>query len=108
IERALPLLSYINSMMPRAVLPGGPLITPLHLRRLLRTPPRQLGAAVTSYLTRRQLLVQDDMRRGVRKIFEATPETTSVTKLARRLYTSRRTLGRHFAAAGLPVPSHWL
>lgn len=108
IERALPLLSYINSLSPRAVLPGGPLVTPLHLRRMLRTPPRQLGATVTSYLTRRQLLVQDDIRRGVRKIFESIPEVTSVSKLARRLYTSRRTMGRHFAAAGLPVPSHWL
>jgi AraC-like DNA-binding protein len=108
ISRALPLLSYINGMSPRAVLPGGPLVTPLHLRRLLRSPPRQLGAAVTSYLTRRQLLVQDDLRRGVRKIFESTPEVTSVSTLARRLYTSRRTMGRHFDAAGLPVPSHWL
>jgi transcriptional regulator GlxA family with amidase domain len=71
-------------------------------------PPRQLGAAVTSYLTRRQLLVQDDIRRGVRKIFDSLPETTSVSKLARRLYVSRRTMGRHFSAAGLPVPSHWL
>jgi AraC-like DNA-binding protein len=108
ISRALPLLSHINGLSPRAVLPGGPLVTPHHLRRLLRMPPRQIGAAVTSYLTRRQLLVQDDMRRGVRKIFEAIPEATSVSKLARRLYTSRRTMGRHFAAAGLPVPSHWL
>lgn len=108
IGRALPLLSYVNGMSPRAVLPGGPLVTPLHLRRLLRMPPRQLGAAVTSYLTRRQLLVQDDIRRDVRKIFDSTPEVTSVSKLARRLYISRRTMGRHFAAAGLPVPSHWL
>lgn len=108
IKRALPLLPYVNGMSPRAVLPGGPLATPLHLRRLLRMPPRQVGAAITSYLTRRQLLVQDDIRRNVRKIFEATPEVTSVSRLAHRLYTSRRTMGRHFAAAGLPVPSHWL
>lgn len=108
IERSLPLLSYINNLSPRAVLPGGPLVTPLHLRRLLRMPPRQLGATITSYLTRRQLLRQDDIRRNVRKIFESIPEVTSISKLARRLYTSRRTMGRHFAAAGLPVPSHWL
>jgi transcriptional regulator GlxA family with amidase domain len=24
------------------------------------------------------------------------------------MYISRRTLGRHFALSGLPVPSHWL
>jgi AraC-like DNA-binding protein len=71
-------------------------------------PPRQIGATLTSYLTRRQLLTQDDIRRKVRKIFESVPEVTSVSKLARRLYTSRRTMGRRFAAAGLPVPSHWL
>lgn len=108
IERSLPLLSYINNLSPRAVLPGGPLVTPLHLRRLLRMPPRHFGSAVTSYLTRRQILLRDEMRRGVRKIFESVPEVTSITKLARRLYTSRRTMGRHFEAAGLPVPSHWL
>lgn len=108
IERSLPLLTYINNLAPRAVLPGGPLATPIHLRRLLRTPPRHFGSAVTSYLTRRQIILRDEMRRSIRKIFECVPEVTSITKLARRLYTSRRTMGRHFAAAGLPVPSHWL
>lgn len=108
ITRTLPLLSYVNGLFPRAVLPGGPLATPLHLRRLLRTPPRQFGAAITSYLTRRQLLIRDDMRRNIRRLFDSLPEADSVSKLARRLYISRRTMGRHFAAAGLPVPSHWL
>lgn len=108
ISAALPLLSYVNGLFPRAVLPGGPLATPLQLRRLLRKPPRQFGAALTSYLTRRQLLIHDDMRRNIRKMFDSLPEADSVSKLARRLYISRRTMGRHFAAAGLPVPSHWL
>src|SRR5690606_29932248 len=56
IERSLPLLTYINNLSPRAVLPGGPLVTPMHLKRLLRMPPRNFGSAVTSYLTRRQIL----------------------------------------------------
>ena len=39
---------------------------------------------------------------------ELAPEVASISKLSRRMYTSRRTLGRHLSAAGLPVPSHWL
>jgi len=108
IPKTLPLLPHLNGLTPRAILPGGPLATPLHLRRLLAMAPRQFGSAITSYLTRRQLLVRDDIRRNARKIFDAIPETWSVSQLSKRLYISRRTMGRHFAAAGLPVPSHWL
>ena len=46
-----------------------------------------------------------DVFREVKRIFELAPEISSVTKLARRMYTSRRTLGRHFALSGVPVPS---
>jgi AraC-like DNA-binding protein len=108
IQRALPLLSHVSSLWPRSVLPSGPLASPLQVRRLLQMPPRQVAQAITHYLTRRQLLINDRIRREVRKVFEYAPETPSISRLARRLYTSRRTLGRHFAAAGLPVPSHWL
>ncbi|HEX7051389.1 MAG TPA: AraC family transcriptional regulator [Longimicrobiales bacterium] len=108
LKRALPLLRYVNAVDPRSVLPSGRIVTPSYLRDLLRAPPRHFSSAVTGYLTRRGLLPPDKVRNDVRKIFGAVPQTTSITDLARRLYTSRRTLGRRFDAAGLPVPSHWL
>jgi len=108
LTRALPLLPYINALNPRAVLPCAPLVSPPHLRALLSTPPRNLPGAITHYLAWRGLIPDDEIRKKIAGILSAAPEITSVSKLARRLYTSRRTLGRHFAAAGLPVPSHWL
>ena len=48
------------------------------------------------------------IRREVHRIFEFAPETGSVSKLSKKLYLSRRTLGRHLTTANLPVPSHWL
>src|SRR5690606_15961587 len=75
---------------------------------ILATPPQRLCGAAFEYLDRRQLLIDRVVRREVRRILELVPEVRSVSKLASRLYSSRRTLGRHFAAAGLPVPSHWL
>jgi transcriptional regulator GlxA family with amidase domain len=59
-------------------------------------------------LKRRGLLTDEALEREVKRIFELAPEISSVTRLARRMYTSRRTLGRHFAISGVPVPSHWL
>jgi AraC-like DNA-binding protein len=44
----------------------------------------------------------------IQRIFHMAPTTTTVSALCRGMYLSRRTLGRHFEARGLPVPSHWL
>lgn len=108
IARTMPLLEYVTELNPHSVLPSGKLTTPAHLRELLCRPPRQLASAVTTYLVRRNLLTTDEVRREVQRLLECIPEVRSISKLARRLYTSRRTLGRHFSAVGLPVPSHWL
>jgi len=108
IGRAAPLLGRLPDLHPRAVLPEGPLATPAHLCQLLRFPPQQIPEGVTGYLMRRGLIQSQALRNAVRRIFQLAPETRSIAKLARRLYTSRRTLGRCFSSAGLPVPSHWL
>lgn len=44
----------------------------------------------------------------VRAIFAAPPEALRVRRIARRVYASRRTLGRHFRAEGLPAPIDWV
>lgn len=108
LARAMPLLAHVNALHPRGVLPSAPIVAPSYLRRLLALPPRDLAGTVTQYLTHRGLLTYDRVRDEVEQTFRSVPEITSISKIARRLYTSRRTLGRHFAAAGLPVPSHWL
>lgn len=108
IAQTMPLLNFVPMLRPKAVLPGQTLGTPDRLKRVLAAPPRSISEAVGRYLRERGLLSDRRIRREVYRILELAPDITSVTRLARRLYTSRRTLGRHFAAAGLPVPSHWL
>src|SRR5690606_23081172 len=60
------------------------------------------------YLTRHGLIDDPAVESFVQRVCELAPEIQSVSQLAKRLYTSRRTLGRQFAGADLPVPSHWL
>lgn len=108
IERAVPLLRRLRELRPRAVVPGAILGTPEYLRALLSAPPRSLASAVTEHLSGRGLLVNPEARKEVQRILELSAEVVSITQLARRMYTSRRSLGRHFTAWGLPVPSHWL
>jgi AraC-like DNA-binding protein len=108
IGRTVPLLRRVRDLRPRAVVPGAILGTPEHLRALLAAPPRSVAGVVTEYLRSRDVLRSETARREVHRVLELAPEVVSISQLARRLYTSRRTLGRHFAEWHLPVPSHWL
>jgi AraC-like DNA-binding protein len=108
LGRAMPLLSYVNALQPKAVLPDSSLVSPLVLRKLLAGRPRDFGRDVTRYLIDRGLLNDLRVRKEVEQLFSLAPTVSSTSKIAQHLYTSRRTLGRHFASAGLPVPSHWL
>ena len=108
VTDALPLLNYVQALQPRAVLPTSRLVAPDYLRSLLAAPPENLGVAVTEYLARRDLLRDERLRREVRRIFDVAPEVSSISRLSKRLYTSRRTICRHFLDHGLPVPGHWL
>jgi AraC-like DNA-binding protein len=108
IEPVLPIIPQLSHLHARGVLPNGPLQSVEPARMLLRTAPRDLPAAIVSYLTRRGTLRDPKARTLVMKIFELAPTVPSIAGLARRLYTSRRTLGRFFESQHLPVPSHWL
>ena len=105
---ALPLLNYVHALSPRAVLPTGNVVSPEYIRTMLAAPPPNLATAVANHLSARRLLRADVVGREIKRVLELAPETASISGLSRRLYTSRRTLGRHFYAAGLPVPCHWL
>lgn len=108
VSRAMPLLNYVAALSPKGVLPTGRVVSPPRLRHLMSVPPVALAEAVATYLTRRELLRADKIRAEVEQVLHHSGQLTSVADLARHMYLSRRTLGRHFARAGLPVPSHWL
>jgi AraC-like DNA-binding protein len=108
IQAILQLLPVVRALTPRLILPFGVIDAPLRLRQVLALPPRSLSAAVTQHLIRRGLLNQPNTIRCFQRIFELAPDTHSIAHLARRMYTSRRTLGRHFKSTHLPVPSHCL
>jgi AraC-like DNA-binding protein len=108
IADLIDMLPLIRGLSPRMILPFGLFDTPYRLRQILAMAPRSIAVAVTDYLTRRGSL---RTRKGIRefhRIMELAPETNSIAMLSRRMYTSRRTLGRHFAATSMPVPSHCL
>ena len=108
IRSVLPLVRDANMLRPRGVLPNGGVSSPEPVRLLLGSAPRDLGAMSTSHLSERGLLRSHRMRGLVKRIFDMAPTVPSISRLSRKLYTSRRTLGRAFEAEGLPVPSHWL
>jgi AraC-like DNA-binding protein len=108
IRKALPVLHALPTLDARSVLPGSALSSPERLRTVLALRPRSVPDAVTRYLERRGVIRNARTRKEIRRIFELAPETNSITSLCKRMYTSRRTLGRHFGDNGLPVPSHWL
>jgi len=108
IHRITRLLPSVRLMSPRLVLPHGLIDTPYRLRHVMALPPRNIAGSVTDFLIRRGLLKRKDAIREFQRIVELAPQTRSIAMLSRRMYTSRRTLGRHFISTGIPVPSHCL
>lgn len=108
IAQAMPLLNHLGTLAPRAILPSGPVSSPARVRTVLTAPPYPLAKAVTDYLIRRGLLETERIQSEVKSILELSPVVSSVSQLVKRLFSSRRTLGRHFSMQGLPAPSHWL
>jgi AraC-like DNA-binding protein len=108
IRSILDMLPVVRLLAPRVILPYGLLDSTYRLRQVLALAPRSLAAVVTDHLVRRGLLRTKKGVREFQRIMELAPETTSIAMLSRRMYTSRRTLGRHFIATGMPVPSHCL
>jgi transcriptional regulator GlxA family with amidase domain len=108
IRDIMPIMPLVRLLHPRMVLPHGALDTMYRLRQIVCMPPRSVPDALTEYLVRRGVLRHRAIIQDFRRIAELAPNTRSISELARRMYTSRRTLGRHFLASGLPVPSRCL
>lgn len=108
IEPTIPLIEELPALRPRIILPTKRLATAERLRYLLAQMPPNMPRALVDHLRFRSLLPTPRVREEVTRIIELSPTTRSISALSRRMYTSRRTLGRVFAGAGLPAPSHWL
>jgi AraC-like DNA-binding protein len=108
IGPAVPLIEELPGVRPRIVLPTKRLATAERLRYLLAQIPPNMPRSLVDHLRYRALLPTPRVREEVARILELSPTTRSISALSRRMYTSRRTLGRVFAGAGLPTPSHWL
>ncbi len=107
VREILPVLGRLHDLAPRAVLPAGPLAGADAIRALLSAPARPLATELVDYLSRRGL-VPPSAAVAIRQVLQLAPGTRSISALSRRMYLSRRTLGRHFEIEGIPVPSHWL
>ena len=102
-------LHRLGTLRSQAVLPSvGMLDQPPFIKSALAIMPRGLSEQVGFYLDRHCIVIDRKARREIRRIFELAPKVGTISKLCREMYTSRRTLGRHFEAEKLPVPSHWL
>lgn len=108
IQRVLPMLREASSLRPRGVLPSNTFASPEPVRMVLAAAPRDLAAMAVRHFSDQGILRDQRIRGLVSRVFELAPTVPSISKLARKLYTSRRTLGRFFETEGLPVPSHWL
>lgn len=76
---------------------------------LLRSPAgTDADRVVTHFVDRGVLRPESRATSYVRSILAAPPEALRVRRIARRVYASRRTLGRHFRADGLPAPIDWV
>ena len=102
-------LPRLGLLRPHAVMPSvGVLDQPPMLKSAFALAPRMLPDLVAWYLERHRIVADMVVRKEIKRIFELAPKTPTVSRLCREMYTSRRTLGRHFVVNQLPVPSHWL
>lgn len=107
LDRIRDVYDGLADFHPCAIMPAS-LNSSERLRQLLRNLPRRPHQEFVDYFRRRGLLCDDRARSEVDRLFMEARVTHSVAALARRMASSRRTLGRHFAASGLPAPSRWL
>ncbi|MGH7476310.1 MAG: helix-turn-helix domain-containing protein [Longimicrobiales bacterium] len=101
-------LLRVRDLRPVGLLPCIPEVPPEAVAALLSYPPGDISVALVHYLEERGALADPGARACLRAVFVYSSDVTAVGALARRLAVSRRTLGRHFAAWGLPAPSRWL
>lgn len=98
----------IERARPQSIFPYHPRLDPEELEATLCSSPERLAEEVLEFLMWRGMYLDRDTRRILTRTIDLSSTVTTLTALARRLYLSRRALGRRFRKRGLPVPSHWL
>jgi AraC-like DNA-binding protein len=75
----------------------------------LHTQAHTDAERVVAHFVQRDILRPESRATSyVLSILAAPPEALRVSRVARRVYASRRTLGRHFRCEGLPAPIDWV
>jgi AraC-like DNA-binding protein len=75
----------------------------------LQSPGHADADGVIAHFVKRDVLRPERRATSyVRSILAAPPEALRVDRIARRVYASRRTIGRHMRAEGLPAPVDWV
>lgn len=101
-------LEVVEDARPQSILPYHPRPNAEEMAELLRHEPEGLPEELLDFLLWRGLPLDRETRRILRRTVDLSEEVTTLSQLARRVYLSRRALGRRFQQRGLPVPSHWL
>lgn len=71
--------------------------------------PAAYNDSIIEHLVQRAIVQPDGRAVGyVRSILEAPSEALRVSRVARRTYVSRRTLGRHLRREGVPAAIDWV
>lgn len=102
------ILEALEEAAPHGLLPYHPRPKPEEIRTLLKTFPTDLGEEVADYAAWRGLKLDPETRELITKIGQKASTTKTLRGLCKKVYLSRRALGRRFHQRGLPVPSHWL
>ncbi len=102
------ILRAIETARPQVVLPHHRRLSASQIAQVVKRPPHSLGTALVEYLEWRGLEVDATARAIIRRTVKLSTSVRTVGDLSRRLYMSRRALGRRFQSNGLPSPSRWL
>jgi AraC-like DNA-binding protein len=98
----------IEQCFPETLLPYHEEPNPFDLHSLLKLGPYDFAHDLVDYLTWRGVSLHASLQPLVLRTLELSKDVTSVERLAKSVYLSRRALGRRLHSAGVPSPSHWL
>ncbi len=108
MQRAEDVLDIMERGRPHSILPHHPHHDRAEWVELLRRTPTNLAGDFTDYLEWRGVTIHQSCKPLLRQIINLSAEVQTISRLARRVYMSRRALGRRFHVASLPPPSRWL
>ena len=101
-------LDVMERCRPSTILPFHPMSEIEEWTELLRRTPSHLGVDVTEFMRWRGLRLSWQTTILIRKLIDLSQNHRTISGVARRLYMSRRALGRRFQTRRLPPPSRWL